>query len=60
MPAAGGLAGLLVVAAYVLVLHRPRSAEIDALHAETDRLRAQQAPLQREIAAMEEVADRKT
>lgn len=59
VPAAGGLLGLLIVAVYFVALHRPRGAEIDALQTEAERFRSQQAPLQRQIAAMEEVAGRK-
>ena len=58
VPAAGLLAGLLLIAGYFVVLRGPRSDEIAELVAQTDQLRAQQEPLRREIKGLEEVASR--
>ena len=58
VPAAGLLAGLLLIAGYVVGLHGPRSDEIAELVAQTDQLRAQQDPLRREIKGLEQVASR--
>ncbi len=59
MPIVGVAAGLVVLAAYFLGFHGPRSAEIDTLNSESDQLLSERAPLQREVAGMQEVADRK-
>ena len=58
VPAAGVLAGLLIVAVYSVTLHGPRSRQLVDLAAETDQLRAQQEPLRREIASLEKIAAR--
>ena len=58
VPAVGALAGIVLVAIYVVGFHRPRSSEIAALSAEASQLRAQQAPLRRTIGALEKVAER--
>lgn len=58
VPAAGAVAGLLLVAAYFVGLHQPRSAEIADVKADVEQLRAQQVPLQRDIKGLEEVAGR--
>lgn len=58
VPAAGALAAIVLVAIYVVAFHQPRSGRIAALAAEADQLRAQQAPLQRSIDALEKVEAR--
>lgn len=58
VPAAGALVAILLVAIYVVGFHKPRSSRIAALAVETRQLRAQQAPLQRSIDALERVAAR--
>lgn len=58
VPAAGVLGGLLLVAVYAVGFHGARSDEIAELVADTDRLRAQQEPLRREIRGLDEVASR--
>lgn len=59
VPLAGGAAGLLLLGAYFIGFHRPRSAEIERLNAESDQLLSERVPLQREVKGLEEVADRK-
>ena len=58
VPAAGALAVIVVLAIYVVGLHQPRSSQIAALETEANQLRAQQAPLQRSIDALEKVEAR--
>ena len=58
VPIAGGLAALLLLAAYVVVFHQPRSGRIGELIADKERLRAEQAPLRRTVEALEQVAAR--
>lgn len=58
VPAAGALVAIVLVAIYGVGFHKPRSAKIAALAAETGQLRAQQVPLQRSIDALEKVAAR--
>ncbi len=58
VPAAGFLGGVLLVAAYMIGFHGPRSDEIRALVADADLLRSQQEPLRREIRSLDEVASR--
>ncbi|MDQ4069859.1 MAG: type 4a pilus biogenesis protein PilO [Actinomycetota bacterium] len=60
VPAAGFVAGVLLVAVYIVGFHGPRSDEITALVADADQLRSQQEPLRREISGLEEVASRET
>ena len=58
VPAAGVLAGIVLVAIYLVGLHQPRSSQIAALEAEANQLRVRQAPLQRSIDALEKVEAR--
>lgn len=58
VPAAGIAAALVVVLVWFLAFRQPRSAEIADLGAEIEQLRAQQLPLQRDIAGLEEVEER--
>ena len=56
--AAGALVAVVMVAIYALGFHGPRSGRIAELAEETEQLRAQQAPLQRVIDALEKVEAR--
>lgn len=58
VPAAGALGAIILVVVYVVAFHQPRSDRISALAEEADQLRAQLAPLQRSIDALEKVAAR--
>lgn len=58
VPGAGALAAIVLVAIYVVAFHNPRSSRITGLDDEATQLRAQQAPLQRSIDALEKVAAR--
>lgn len=60
IPGAGVLCGLLLVSAYVVRFHGPRSDEAADLVAETEQLRSQQEPLRREIRNLDEVASRES
>ena len=58
VPAAGALAAIVLVTIYAVGFHQPRRSRIAALEAEANQLRAQQAPLQRSIDALEKVEAR--
>ncbi len=58
VPAAGATLALVIVAVYYVGFHKPRREQITTVGAETDRLRAQQVPLRRDIAALEAVQAR--
>lgn len=58
IPIGGALVAIVVVAVYAIGFHGPRSGRIAELSAETEQLRAQQAPLQRSIDALEKIKAR--
>jgi len=58
VPAAGALVAVVLLAIYMVAFHQPRASTIAGLAAETEQLRAQQAPLQRSIDALEKVQAR--
>ena len=58
IPAAGVVAGLLLVGIYLAGFHGPRTDQIEERRAEAEQLRAQQEPLRREIKGLEQVAAR--
>ena len=58
VPAASVVAAVLLVSLYFFGSRQPKSAEIAEIEADTEQLRAQQAPLRREIKGLEEVAGR--
>jgi Tfp pilus assembly protein PilO len=58
VPIAGAVLAVVLVVAYVLGFHRPRSDAIAAAGAEVEQLRAQQALLQGDIAVLEQVEAR--
>ena len=58
VPAAGVLVALLLLGGYAMGFRQSRKAEIATLSADTKQLRAQQVPLRRDIAGLEQVAAR--
>lgn len=58
VPAAGALSAIVLIAIYLVAFHQPRTTKLAGLAAETDQLRAQQAPLRRSIDALEKVEAR--
>ena len=58
VPTGGAVAAIVLVAIYLLGFHQPRSNEIATLHSDTRRLRSEQAALERNIAALENVKSR--
>lgn len=58
VPIAGATVALLVSVTYFFAFHRPRGDAMAQVRADVEQLRAQQTSLQREIAVLEELADR--
>ena len=58
VPAAGAVVAVVLVAINLLGFHQPRSREIATLRSDTRRLLAEQAALERDIAALENVKRR--